>query len=543
MRRILAAAISALAFAGSGLSQDLKAKWPGADAEELTKRAAQLGDRDYRTREEAGKHLLGVGADALPALRAVAESGNLEAAERAAGLVAKIEKRIGNAREIAGTPVELKGEQTLGAAFDTLRKQTGYTIQLNGDQSPRSKKVTPKAGKTVFWEALQNLLDQAELEVEASAAVPAPVNMHQLQMRTGDDVYDGPTPLPASGNVVVRQKQFKIANPVRISGAFRIEAIQVPVANLAQMPANRVPVLLQIAPEPRFRWVGTTETLVTMAKNQDGHTLSWDFVAADIRPNIYGYPNRMRGRGKGGYYGGPVMSSEFPVGPFQAYVKLAANPSGPSSVLKEFDGLVRGRIWSRPETMLSLSSLSESFAETSGPNQTGLKAKVEPIPGDASALLISITTTYNSGEVAPSNGAIAPNANPDGVWLENGPGGRVKLNAAKPGPGEMPMAPSYTNPYGLALVDGGGKPMNLSPHTATQQNYYDGSTNSSTFVVTSQYVVRPATKDDAGKPAKLTFSGSRVKTIAVPFAFKDVPVLLGTGTNMQSRMNLDGYDW
>ncbi len=544
MRRILATAVSALSLAGTGYSQDLKAKWPGADSAELAKLAERLGDRDYRTREESGKRLGEAGADALPALGAVAAAGNPEAADRAAALIAKIEKRLGNAKAIAGTPVQLKAEeQTLGAALDTLKKQTGTAIQLNGDQSPRSKKVTPKAGKQIFWEALQGLLDATDLEVETSAAVPAPVNIQQLQMRSGDDVYDGPTPLPATGTVMIRAKQSKLANPVRISGAFRIEAIPVPVANLPQMPANRVPVLLQITPEPRFRWVGTTETLVTMAKNQDGHTLSWDFVAVDSGAAFNVYSGRAQlGRGKR-YYGGPVHSTEFPVNQFQAYVKLAANPAGPSSSLKEFEGCVRGRIWSQPETMLAISELSGSLAEISGPNHTSLKAKYDPMPGDTSALLMTIVTTYNAGEVAPVNGASALNAMPEGLWFENGPGGRVKLNAVKLSPEELRMAQGFTNAYGLALVDGNGKPMNLSPHTATQQNFYDGQTNASTFMVTAQYVVRPATKDDAGKPAKLTFSGSRVKTIEVPFAFKNVPVLLGTGTNVQSRVNTDGYDW
>ncbi len=534
MRRFVAVAVSAITFAGTGLSQELKAKWPGADTAEFARLADRLGDRDYRTREEAGKLLNEGGADALPTLRKVVESGNPEAGERAANLIAKIEKRLDNAKAIVGTPVQLKAEeQTLGAAFDTLKKQTGFTIQLNGDQSPRSKKVTPKAGKVVFWEAMQDLMTQADLEVEAVAAIPTPVNLGYNGPRSGD-IYDGPTPLPSFGNVVVRQKSSKIANPVRISGAFRIEAITVPVANLPQMPANRVPVLLHISPEPRFRWVGTTETLVTLAKNQDGRTLSWDFVANDFNPYNANYDGRRLGRGKGGYYGGPVASSEFPVGPFQAYVKLAASPAGPSSILKECEGLVRGRYWSAPETMLAISGLGTDAIEVSGPNRTGLKAKYGPMPGDASALLLTVVTTYNAGEVTPANGASALNANPDGLWLENGPGGKVQVKLS---PEERKLAQGYTNAYGLALVDGNGKTMNLSPHTASSQNIYDG--RNSIFMVTSQYVVRPATKDDADKPAKLTFNGSRVKTIEVPFAFKDVPVLLGTGTNLQPGANIE----
>ena len=526
MRRFLAAAISSLAIAGAGYSQDLKAKLPAVEPAELNRLAEQLGDRDYRVREQAGKRLHELGADALPTLRKIAELENLEATERATDLIAKIEKQIANAKAIAGTPVELPArEQTLGAAFDTLREQTGYMVIVQGDQSPRSKKVTPKVGKVIFWEALNSLASAADLEFE-SAMATGPANVSAVF----DPAKKGAPPI---GSIVLRPKSGKASNPVCISGAFRIEAIPVPVANLPQMPADRVPVLLQLTPEPRLRWVSTAQTLVTLAKDQDGRSLSWDFVAADFNPYNVEYSGRRMGRGKGGsYYVGPIASPEFPATPFQAYLKLLAHPEGPSGTLSALGGKIRGRIWSQPETMLAITGLSETLQDVQGSSRTSLKAKYDPMPGDASALLLSVTTTYNSAEVIPHHGSSALNANPDGLWLENGPEGRVKVKFS---PEERRLAMGFTNPYGLALVDGNGKPMNLSPHTTTQQSYYDSRDGSSTFAVTAQYVVRPATKDAESKPAKLAFNGTRIKTLEVPFQLKDVAVLRGTGTNLQNR--------
>ena len=535
MRRFVAAAVSALALARAGYSQELKAKVPTVDSAELTRLADQLGDRDYRVREQAGKRLGELGADALPTLRKVVESGNLEATDRAVDLVAKIERHIANAKSTAGTLVELPAdEQTLGAAFDALRKQTGYTIQLNGDQSPRSKKVTPKAGKVIFWEVLQSLAGQADLEVESavSTAGNGPVNIPANPNQPKDT--------PPIGTVVLRPKPAK-SNPVCISGAFRIEAIPVPAVNLPQMPANRVPVLLQITPEPRLRWICTTQTLVTMAKDQDGRSLVWDYVAPDLQPNNYAYEGRRIGRGKGGYYGGQVAPAEFPATPFQAYVKLLAPDAGTSNALKEIEGKIRGKIWSQPETMLAIAGLSDTVQEIYSASLS-LKAKYEPMPGDAAAHLMSITTTYNAGEVIPYHGNSALNTNPDGLWLENGPGGRVKLNAVKLNAEELRLAQGFTNAYGLALVDGRGKPMNLSPHTVTQRNQYDQFTGTQTIMIVAQYVVRPADKDDAAKPAKLTFNGTRMKTLEVPFKLKDVAVLRGLGTNIQPITNNDNFD-
>ena len=528
MRRFLAAAISSLAIAGAGYSQELKAKLPAVEPAELNRLAEQLGDRDYRVREQAGKRLHQLGADALPTLQKIAESDNLKATDRATDLIAKLEKQIANAKAIAGTPVELLArEQTLGAAFDSLREQTGYMVIVQGDQSPRSKKVTPKAGKVIFWDALDALASAADLEFE-SAMATGPANVSTVF----DPAKKGAPPI---GSIVLRPKSGKASNPVCISGAFRIEAISVPVSNLPQMPANRVPVILQITPEPRLRWLNTAQTLVTMAKDQDDRTLTWDFVAPDFQPNDYVYTGRKRirgGRNQGGYYDGPMVSPEYTTNQFQAYLKLLAHPDGQSGTLKLLEGKVRGRIWSQPETMLAISGLSETFQDVQGSSSTSLKAKYESMPGDASALLLSVTTTYNSAEVIPHHGSSALNANPDGLWLENGPGGRVKVKLS---PEERRLATGFTNPYGLALVDGNGKPMNLSPHTTTQQNYYDSRDGSSTFAVTAQYVVRPATKDADSKPAKLAFNGTRMKMLEIPFQLKDVAVLRGTGTNLQNR--------
>ncbi len=533
MRRFLAATVSALAVAGSGYSQDLKAKMPVVGESELARLSEQLGDRDYRVREAAGKRFADLGADGLPALKSVARTGNLEATERAIDLIAKIERAVANAKSTAGTVVELKAEeQTLGAAFDVLRKQTGYTIGINGDQNPRSKKVTPQSGKVEFWIALQRLADEANLEVESAVNQGGPVNL----------VYDpGAVDSRPLGSVTLRPKQAKSSIPIVISGAFRIEAIPVPVANLPQMPAHRVPVLLQITPEPRLRWVGTTQTIVTRAEDQDGRKIIWDHVALEYQNNQAQFEGRALRRGGKGYYGGPVISSEYPATPFQAYLKLLAHADGPSTSLKMLEGKVRGNVWSQSETILALADLSSDFQEVRGESRTLLKAKYEPMPGDASALLLSVTTSHNASEVVPFHGSSALNTNPGGLWLENGPGGRVKLNAVKLSPEELQMAQGFTNAYGLALVDGHGKPMNLSPHTVSQQNLYNNTDGSSTYIIAAQYVVRPTDKEAAGKPAKITFSGTRMKSLDVEFRLKDVPVLRGLGTNVQAPQIFDIY--
>ena len=519
MRQFVAATVLAVTVAGTGYSQELRVKGSKVEATELIRLADQLEDRDYRNREQAGNQLYKLGADALPTLRKVAESGSLDAAERAAEMVAKIEYELANAKATAGTIVELKAEeQTLGAALDSLTKQTGYAFRLVGD---RAKKVTPKAGKINFWEAVQSLIEEAGLEVEPYIAVANP---------------DGSSGL---SHVKLRPLSTKRANPVCISGGLRIEAIPISVANLPLMPTNRVPVVLQITPEPRFHWIGTAKTLVALARDQDGRSLHWDFLS--INPPVLN--NEMQGRrfrgrvglrrNLDGYTNIEPPSPEFGTTAFQAYVKLLAHPEGRSASLKTFEGLLRARIWCQPETMLTIPKLTESYQTVHEKGELSLKAKYEPMPGDATACLLSVTTIHNGNQVIPFNGSSALNTNPDGLWLETAAGDRVSVKLS---PEEQKQAVMFTNAYGLAVVDGRGKPMNLSPHNITSDITTVG--NESLTVVTAQYTVRPGNTDAASQPAKLTFNGTRRKTIEVPFQLKDVPVPRGTATTESSTVNL-----
>ena len=527
MRRFFAATILALAVAGTGYPQELKVKGAPADGAELIQLANQLEDRDYRNRDDAGKQLYKLGADALPTLRKVVESGSLDAAERAAEWVARIERELANAKATAGTIVELKAEeQTLGAALDSLTKQTGYSFQLVGD---RGKKLTPKAGKMCFWEAVQSLIDAAGLEVEPYVAANALRILNPSAKAPAD--YLGP--------VKLRPLSTKRANPVGISGGFRIEAIPIPVANLPLMPTNRVPVVLQITPEPRFQWIGTTKTLVAMARDQDGRLLPWDFLSINppvLNNEFDGRRMRVRGgvrRNPDGYTFVEPPSPEFAATAYQAYVKFLAHPEGASSTLKTFDGLVRGKIWSQVETMLAIPQLTESFQEVQGDEDLTLKAKYDPSPDSASVPLLSVTMAYRGNQVLPFNGSSALNTNPDGLWLTTDTGERAKVILS---PEEQKQAVGFTNTLGLVLTDGRGKPMNLLMLNITSGTTQVG--GNQLTVVKAQYTVRPADADAESKPAKLTFHGTRIKTVEVPFQLRDVPVPRGTATAQSPADNM-----
>lgn len=184
------ASLSLLALAAVVVAADppLRAT-PLGDANTAARWAAQLGDRDYQTREQASKELDALGEAALPALEKVLTAGNPEAVRRAAAVIARIQARAENARAIAAKRVDVDiDDQPFGTALAELQKQTGYQIRVNGDQAVLGKKGTFSAKKESFWTALDRLAAELGLEVESAAGYAVPVNVNrdyaaELQLR------------------------------------------------------------------------------------------------------------------------------------------------------------------------------------------------------------------------------------------------------------------------------------------------------------------------------------------------------------------------
>ncbi len=477
-------------FAGAVLAQST----PTPEIERLAER---LGDRDYRIREEAGKQFLSRGIDALPTLRQVAKAGDIEASSRAVELIQKIEKRTENAKLTAGAFVEIPaGANTLGAALDSIAKQIGCQIHIDGDQSPRSVAVTPVVGKIRFWDAVDALIAGTDLEV-----------FPQIQ-----DV---------SPNLVLRKRTVKAANPVCVSGAFRIEAIPGTLAYAQQFQSDRISALLHIAPEPGRHWIGYTEVLLIAARDQDGRALSLDHISIDA-PQTYG-GNGFGGAGgfggnggfggaNGGFagaggFGGNAkfgnLGAQFglhgaaPLDHWHVPVKFQPHRDGTSQSLKTFEGIIRGKIWGPTETLLTIAALNGEVQKVKWENRACLTAKIELLPGEPGARMLSVTFDYDIADFAPS------------VVSD-----------------------------GLTVADADGTPLQLTPLNAPGKviSLNDGSYH--VHRLTASYAVRAAKPGDTIDPQKLTFSGGRVKLVDIPFRLKDVPLIRGTVTGVRVETNV-----
>jgi hypothetical protein len=145
---------------------------PAGDQAKITQLVSQLGSQNFRQREAATKELDAMGEPALDALRKATKSGDMEVANRAAALVAKIEQRAENAKLIAPTYVELNLKETpIEEAVAQLAKQSAYQIIIAGDKSKMAdRRVTLETGKVPFWKALGLLCEKADL-VESDGIV------------------------------------------------------------------------------------------------------------------------------------------------------------------------------------------------------------------------------------------------------------------------------------------------------------------------------------------------------------------------------------
>ena len=109
--RTTAAALALLLLQGVSLADDLKAPAAVAKHPDISVLVAQLGDRDYATREAAMKRLEEIGPPALTPLEAATRSDIPEVAERATQLLTRISRRLDAERVLAPTCVELPADE------------------------------------------------------------------------------------------------------------------------------------------------------------------------------------------------------------------------------------------------------------------------------------------------------------------------------------------------------------------------------------------------------------------------------------------------
>jgi hypothetical protein len=211
----------------TGSTTDLKA--------EVSRLVRQLDDNERSQREAAEKALVELGVEALNLLPPITPRTPAEVKERLGRVRKTLETT--SAESIAQPSlVTLAGEMPLTEALQAMEQQTGNRVT---GYERRSGKVKVTFDKTPYWQALDEVLDQANLNInefggEASALVLTARPENQAS-RTATGVY---------------------------SGVFRLEALRLESRRDLRNPAvNGMRLSLGVTWEPRVAPIGLRQQL------------------------------------------------------------------------------------------------------------------------------------------------------------------------------------------------------------------------------------------------------------------------------------------
>jgi hypothetical protein len=221
---------SLLLVSVSLLSQNAPPATPATPPAELVaevkKLVQQLDDPSQAKRDAAEKALAERGPDILPLLPAITARTPAETKERLGRVRKSLETALSDVSSKA-TTISLKGEMALADAMKAIEKQTGNKF---AGYDRRTSTVKLDLEKASFWPAIDGLLDQAEMDINAYGGE---MNTLVLMARA-----EGAS--PRSGHAAY-------------SGVFRFEALRVEARrDLRNSSVSGMRLTLGISWEPRI---------------------------------------------------------------------------------------------------------------------------------------------------------------------------------------------------------------------------------------------------------------------------------------------------
>jgi hypothetical protein len=483
----------------SSVIAQVKATPPGGPSS-ASALVAQLGDRDYRTREAAGQKLLALGEKALPAVEAGIGSPVPEVARRCEDLLAALKHKIEADALLAPTMVDLPGGATsVQKAFDSLTRQSRYALRVEGDQAVLAEAINLPGGRVPFWEAVDAIATAAKLQVHQVTADPV--------QRPPADVKNQQPPL---GTISMRAATGTVRAVVHKS--VLIQVTPPTKDELAQHPPDRCPLIVRLFPEPRMKWHRVSEVVSAKATDEKGGAI---LPALSLPVS----PQRMQEELLSSRPPTRLSPSGFTDAAMRGVLSLSAEPTVAAEV-GTLKGVVRFTAW-RPSAALATVNLADGETTADGPHGTQLKVKViGPIANEPDSTTLEIAHRWDpllvkrDAELPDSGG---------GRWFENVNGRLVPVKAPEP-TGPKP------NQWGLTVVNAAGEPLSLTAGGTR----IDDTTHLGVPLTTmsATYVVRQGKLTD-GKPAAVSFHAARVVEVGVPFTVKDLPLAAGTGQQVE----------
>jgi hypothetical protein len=505
---------------GLGLGLGVSAR---AEEKDVAGLIARLGSESFAERQEAAKALDALGPDALDALRQAARGNDPEVRRRAAELVRRIERRVETAAFLAPTKVRWTYKDApLAEVLADVGKQTGFLFKPAEDW-PAGRKVTLDTGEVPFWEAWDQLCQQAGL-VESVPAPPQPkqpkgggtsvvvangkVIVNGVPVGGGpQDVLHPADPEPTARLVVGDGKPG--SPPTHFAGAVRVRALPPGTDLPGQAKAEGEALLgLEVTAGPRLVCQRVFDVTVQWALDERGQALAPVLV----------FPTRPAPRANGGIVvvNGMVVSPDKPepagFSPRQTPLRLALGEK-PAKSLRELTGTVLALVQLPPETLVTVDKV------------LGAAGQVVPGPGGSSVKVLEAARQDNGqvklrllvvppptkiidgvgGPNAPAGGGGKGNFQGNLAGIGNGPGGQL-------GGGIDQDEVLTARNFSLADEKGGAfeavKAVNKGSKPGEGQEL--------------ELVYQP--RSGQGEAARFTFTGPRAALVEVPFTLKGVPL-------------------
>jgi hypothetical protein len=415
--------------------------------------------------------------------------------------------------------------------IELAKRRQAVVDEMQKKIEGRLKDLQKAAGDEARQKAVEQLRQQ-QAEMQRLLRMLADQQAQQVAANRANPVSAG-----QPGTVLLRPGVSR-AYPVSISGAVRIESVPTPGWVPAVTPRDTVVAVLNFTAEPRLTWELVESVRVTRAIDPTGRNLTT--IPAITNTANLKWSQVVDGRIVLGFDGGVNLVPGSPpspgrpgsFAPGQAVVRLTCDSDSPPTLLKDLEGVVRARVRTAAEEIVAVDGLDAHATPPAvgGPAGVVLKVNsVSPVEGTTDRFELDVSVHYNPALVQVADAgtpAVTERVIQQGagrvIVRQQMAGGVIVFGANARGfnglPG-TPEVPAGQSAFGLSVLGTNGKPFTLTVSRSVRQ--YD-----QTGLITDQVQLIAR---GSGKPAKVAFTGTRSKTVEVPFRFTDLPVTAGAG--------------
>lgn len=502
---LLAAALSVTAFA--------LAEAPDASPERIARLVHQLGSARFAERESATRSLDALGEPALESLRAAATASDPETKRRASELVERIGQRVSLERLLKPTTLALSFRDTpLEEAVKSLARQTGLQFELSPTGKFAGRKVTVHCEPMPIWDAIELFCRKADIHewdgLSQSPGVPQTDSSGRGNVAfgglQGQVIFNG-RDLNRSGGFA-NSKLLLLdgpegAVPRHLAGAVRLRVLPHGTPFPHAINSGEFVLPIQVSAESRLQWIGATAMRIDRAVDEFGKSIE---VAGILAGNSSGEDVAWIPAPNG------LLMAQTPTRLGPAALRVV-RPDRDSRRLQEIAGQLTGQVRTssglvrmpapfKPGESSSVSGVTLKLNECSEPSPGEIKLSVEiVVPSDVQ--ISGVVNPFSNGRVAIQGAvvvqqmAIQGNGRPSATQLQSG----------------------TTEYAGLAIEDEQGR--RWSAVAGSQEIKQLGPQG-----VDLRVTVTFKSPAADSTPARLTLTGSRPQMVAIPFAFRDVPL-------------------